>query len=392
DQIIANGKPKEQFPINADISGYVTEKKVNLGDYITKGQSLYQIANLSKVWVLFDVYESDMPWVKTGDQVNFTVASLPGEVFEGKVTFIDPVIDPIRRVASARVEMTNKGLKLKPEMFTSGTLEATLPIQKDAMIIPKTAVMWTGKRSVVYVKEVSGKGVNFMMREVTLGPALGASYIIDKGLTEGEEIAVNGTFSIDAAAQLAGKPSMMSPEGGAVMTGHNHGGASSASTPVKQSHNEHSKKVTLSTEAKKVIQPLFKDYQGIKDALVNDDLEEAKKVSLSFQENLDKINMSLFKGDAHQIWMEHSSQAKQAIQHTAHFKDIGEMRKAFRTLSGVMIGLVKSFDPLDEVVYVQHCPMADSNNGADWLSTEKKIRNPYFGQAMLGCGEIKKQF
>ncbi|MGB3467117.1 MAG: efflux RND transporter periplasmic adaptor subunit [Cyclobacteriaceae bacterium] len=391
DGIINSGEPLDEFPINADISGYVTEKNVNLGDYIKRGQSIYEIANLSKVWVLFELYESDMTWVKKGDLVTFTVASLPGEEFEGKIDFIDPVIDPKTRVANARLEVANRDLKLKPEMFVSGTLKAQLPMQTDAVIVPETAVMWTGERSVVYVKETTGKGISFLMREVELGAALGKSYLIEEGLEPGEEIAVNGTFSIDAAAQLAGKPSMMSPEGGPVMTGHNHGG--SASTPAKtnQSHEKSIKQVTISGEAKKTLQPLFTDYLKVKDALVNDDLEGAQKAAAPFQKSLDKINMSLFTGDAHQVWMDYSSQAKQAVQHVAHFQDIKEMRNAFQPLSNAMIGLAKAFDPIDEAMYVQHCPMADSNNGADWLSLSDEIKNPYFGASMLTCGEVTEE-
>jgi Cu(I)/Ag(I) efflux system membrane fusion protein len=391
DNIISTGRPIDQFPINADISGYVTQKKVNLGDYINKGQSIYEIANLSKVWVLFDIYESDMAWVKKGDLITFTVASLPGEEFEGKITYIDPLIDPKTRVAKARLEINNKDLKLKPEMFTSGTLEAQLSASSDAMIIPKTAVMWTGERSIVYVKETTGTGISFLMREVKLGPALGTSYIIEEGLEQGEEIAVNGTFSIDAAAQLAGKPSMMNPDGGPAMTGHNHGGSGSTSTPATQSQKTHNQQINISAEVKKVLQPLFMDYLKIKDALVSDNLKEAQEAATVFQNDLGKINMSLFKGQAHQIWMDFSSESEQALQHAAHFQDIKEMRKAFQSLSNSMIGLAKSFDPLEEDIYVQHCPMADSNKGADWLSLSDEIKNPYFGASMLTCGEVTEE-
>ena len=107
--------------------------------------------------------------------------------------------------------MINTNSKLKPEMFASGRVDARLSGGNNNLTVPKTAVMWTGTRSVVYVKNTSASGINFILREVTLGPALGESYIVENGLQEGEEIAVHGTFSIDAAAQLAGKSSMMNP-------------------------------------------------------------------------------------------------------------------------------------------------------------------------------------
>ena len=208
-QILTSETAQQTFEVKAEVSGYVIKKMVNTGDYVRRGQAIYEIADLSKVWILFDVYESDLTWINKGDKVSYTIESLPGETFEGTIDYLDPVINPKTRVAKARVVQSNKGLKLKPEMFVSGKVEAKLP-QTDALVVPKTAVMWTGVRSVVYVKSETGQGVYFNMREVDLGPALGESYVVENGVQQGEEIAVNGTFSIDAAAQLAGKVSMMS--------------------------------------------------------------------------------------------------------------------------------------------------------------------------------------
>jgi len=181
-QILQSGTVKEELPIHADVSGYVTEKMVNLGDYVNKGKALYQIANLNSVWVLFDIYESDMPWVRKGDEVVFTIPSLPGENFKGRISYIDPVINPMTRVAKARIEIGNAGLRLKPEMFASGTVKAKQPIASEAITIPKSAVMWTGERSVVYIKNTTSNGVNFVLRDVTFGPSLGNGFIVKEGL------------------------------------------------------------------------------------------------------------------------------------------------------------------------------------------------------------------
>ncbi|HBC04965.1 MAG TPA: efflux RND transporter periplasmic adaptor subunit [Aequorivita sp.] len=389
-QILESGIVKEELPILADISGYVTEKKVNLGDYIMKGMAIYEIANLNSVWILFDVYESDMAWVKKGDVVNFTVQSLPGESFKSKISYIDPVIDPMTRVAKARVEINNSGLKLKPEMFVSGTVEAELPIKSDAIIVPKTAVMWTGQRSVVYIKNTTAKGVNFMMRDVTLGPALGDGFVVNEGLQEGEEIAINGTFSIDAAAQLAGKPSMMNPEGGPAMTGHNHGGGAMPTTN-ETSKNTVAKQVSVSQNAKDALKPLFTEYLVMKDALTNDNLEVAKKAGSNILKTVDGLNMALFTGESHNVWMGLSSDLKNTLQHVQHFKTLEEIRKAFQQVSNTMIGLETSFNTNDGALYVMHCPMANNNKGADWLSISKEVKNPYYGQSMLTCGEITKE-
>jgi Cu(I)/Ag(I) efflux system membrane fusion protein len=103
---------------------------------------------------------------------------------------------------------------------------------------------------------------------------------------------------------------------------------------------------------------------------------------------LSKINMSLFSGDAHNVWMDYQDNMNKSLEHVHHFSDIEQIRKAFQSVSATMIGMANTFTPLGETIYVQHCPMADNNKGADWLSTEKNIKNPYFGSSMLTCGEI----
>jgi len=208
-QIEKSGKVKTNFEVYSNTSGIVTARRVNTGDHVSEGSVLYDIANLSSIWVLFDAYESDLPFLKVGNTISFTLQALPGTNFSAKIQFIDPVIDPVNRVAKVRVEVSNGGGKLKPEMFATGVVKANLNEFKDKLVIPRSAVLWTGKRSIVYVKQPDTQEVNFKMREIDLGPMLGNSYVVLGGLTDGEEIVTDGTFSVDAAAQLAGKPSMM---------------------------------------------------------------------------------------------------------------------------------------------------------------------------------------
>lgn len=396
DEILKSGEVKEVFPIISDLNGYLVAKKVNEGDYVKKGQPLFEIADLSKIWVLFDVYESDMSWIKLGDKVDFTIASLPGEKFTGQISYIDPIIDPKTRVSKARVEMKNNSGKLKPEMFATGVVKAQIPSKQNSLVVPKSAVMWTGKRSVVYVKTVSDQGVYFNMREVTLGEMLGDSYIIEDGLMEGEEIAVSGTFSIDAAAQLAGKPSMMNPEGGKVMTGHNHAGMNmNESEPGNEAMNEPIKNppkhVTIDNRAKRALEPLFSNYLKWKDALTNDDFKLAQQMAKKMKSTLSSIDMNIFKDDAHVLWMDYSKGLNASLEHVEHYSDIEQLRKSFMKASAIMIKMVETFKPVNQVIYIQHCPMANNNNGADWLSTDKEIKNPYFGSSMLTCGEVTKE-
>jgi len=386
DKIISSGKLMQQFPITADVSGVVTAKKVDLGDYVERGSTIYEIADLSSLWVLFDVYESDMPWVKVGDKVFYTIQSLPGQTFEGTISFVDPLINPQTRVANARIEIQNKGNQLKPEMFVSGIVKNSLTATASKeIVIPKSAVMWTGERSIVYVKNNLGNSVEFMLREVTLGPSLGAAYTVMSGLTAGEEIVVNGTFTVDAASQLVGKPSMMNPDGGAVMTGHDHGNMESSST---ESNTSVKFDVPVAKDTKDAIRPVFSVYLDMKNALVGDDFKSAKNAGLKLLKTTNNVDMSLFKGATHDVWMALQNDIKSELEHVEHFTNLEEARKAFFSLSNTMISMAKTFKP-NETLFVLHCPMANNNNGADWLSSSKEIRNPYYGEAMLSCGEVK---
>ncbi len=398
DQILSSEKVNGQFPVLAERSGYVTNKKVNLGDYVNRGQTLYEISNLSTVWVQFDIYENDLPWIDRGDSIEFSISSLPGQSFKGIIDYIDPVINPKTRVAKARVVVQNNNHKLKPQLFATGELKANLGRAGDQLTVPKSAVLWTGKRSVVYVKFKSNEGLHFMMREVTLGPALGDAYVVAKGLELGEEIAVNGTFSIDAAAQLAGKPSMMAPEGGAAMTGHNHG-MNQEETQNEQSLDqiEGQLKVNKSDEAfesdekfRKQLQAVYAAYLPVKDALIQSDPKMARKEAQNLQAIIEMVDMQLVKGDAHMEWMKDLEVLQEATNGISNETDVENARALLSQLSDQLFFTLKKFQ-VGVKGYRQFCPMAFDFKGAFWLSDSDEILNPYFGDAMLTCGSVEEE-
>ncbi len=382
DALILAGKIQEKFPIMADGSGIVLERKANVGDYVVQGGVLYEVADLSRVWVLFDVYESDMPWVKKNSEVSFTVQSLPGETLKGKISFIDPVINATTRVASARIEMENPGLRLKPEMFVSAEIKTHLN-NGTAIIIPKSAVLWTGERSVVYIK-TTAEEIGFMLQEVTLGPSLGDAYIIKNGLTEGMEIVTNGTFTVDAAAQLAGKPSMMSPTGGPVATGHQHGANHSPETSLI---NEN--KPEVNKQFKDQLMALLQPYITLKDAFVQTNAKEAATAARQLQAALNKVDMALLKGETHNAWMPLLEKLNSSINAIPQSTDVEIQRKSFSELSNLYYQAIQQFNITGLDAYYQYCPMAFGNQGAYWISKDTVISNPYFGSKMLRCGETK---
>jgi Cu(I)/Ag(I) efflux system membrane fusion protein len=178
------------------------------------------MADLSRVWVVFDAFESDLPWITEGASVTFQVAPYPHLAFQSKVSFISPVIDIRTRTTNVRAEVENPDFRLKPEMLVQGSI--LFQFSHAILALPKSAVMWTGERSVIYVKDPESDHPVFQMREVDLGRSVGNYYEILNGVREGEEVVTHGTFTVDAAAQLAGKTSMMNRQDGMISSGHDH--------------------------------------------------------------------------------------------------------------------------------------------------------------------------
>ena len=369
ERMLTRGEPIERFPITADVSGVVTELMAEQGDYLERGMPVYQIANLDKLWILFDLYETDLNWVKEGSMVSYTVQSIPGETFEGRIDFIDPLLNNNTRVATARIEVKNKNSSLKPGMFVSGVIKNDrIRERSQELVIPKSAVLWTGERSVVYIKEQAQSGTGFKLREISLGPALGDSYVVLDGLQENEEIVVNGTFTVDAAAQLQGKASMMNPRSD----------KTSADTMMKMDipggFQEHFK-------------PVLSDYIDLKDALVASDHEKAIAEAYEALADLEKIDATGLENMA----KSHLATIREMFKAITGNQTLENQRDHFIILSENMIALTSSMKFKEQPVYVQFCPMANKNKGAYWLSFQSEVRNPYFGNAMLSCGEVTKE-
>ncbi|MDP1725278.1 MAG: efflux RND transporter periplasmic adaptor subunit [Bacteroidota bacterium] len=357
-----SGKVNTDFEVYANTTGIVTARRVNNGDYISPGTVLFEVADLSRVWVVFDAYESDLQFLSLNQTISFTVQAIPGIKYTGTITFIDPVMNTTTRVARVRVEIDNKDAKLKPEMFVNGIVRANLTAYKNKLIIPRTAVLWTGKRSVVYVKQSGSDEPVFKIREIELGTQMGNSYVVESGLNEGEEIVTQGAFSVDASAQLEGKPSMM---------------------------NQQSEQVVL-PGMEMQLSTLFNEYIKLKNAFVQSDVKKIKQAAMEFQPALAKIDLKLLSGETHTKWFEISGSMDKQVKRIISSDNLEEQRKAFSDFSDLFYKSVKEFGLKEGTAYYQYCPMADNDKGAYWLSETKTIRNPYFGSKMMNCGETKE--
>jgi len=389
-QIETSGKVIENFPVYATVSGTVSEKLVEQGDYIKQGQPLLKIAKLNTVWANFDVYENQIDLFKKRQEVVITTNAYPNKEFKGKVSFIDPVLDTRTRTVKLRVVLNNTNDEFKPGMFVEGKIRGISSTIEQLLSIPSTAVLWTGERSVVYLKSSPTEPV-FEMREVKLGNTIGENYEVLSGLQNGDEIVTNGTFTIDAAAQLQGKKSMMNKEGGKVVTGHEgHLGMQESTSSEDSNHSKMNERIKVSEVFQNQLKTTFDNYLVVKDALVKDDSKKVVEGAQQLLNSLNLIDMKLLKdNNAHNHWMKLEKELKSSTKSITEVSNIEEQRSHFKHLSSHLGSAIQLFG-VNEKVYNQFCPMADNNKGAYWLSKEEKVLNPYFGDAMLTCGEVKQ--
>ncbi len=340
DDLENSGKIRHYFDILSPISGTVTKRDVAIGDYVKVGSPMFEVINLKKVWVLFDAYENDLPWIQTGDEIDFTIQSLPGKTFKAKVRFIDPVINPKTRVAKVRVELKNPNLTLKPEMYAAGILKSKMK-RTDDLLIPKSSILWTGKRAVVYVKVPNRSQPTFIYREITLGPEAGNFYVVSSGLEEGEVIAMNGVFNIDAAAQLAGKPSMMNPEGGKVNTmpgmDMDGGNETDEAQPASKQQSE------IPMDFKMQLGKVLEQYQKLKDAFAQSDEQTVEQVARNTLIALDKVDMTLLKGDDHNSWMKLEKPIRDNLNGIVGMKGMEMKRSHFGIVSEKLTEAAEKF-------------------------------------------------
>lgn len=363
-KIESSGIVQTEFDVLADQEGVVIKRNVAKGDYVNKGTVLFEIADLNNLWVLLDAYENELPFLKKGQKIFITVSSFPEREFETTISFIDPLINPQTRTASVRAELTNWQNILKPEMFVKGKVVVSGFLKESTPVIPKTSLLWTGKRSIAYVK-IPGKEIpSFEMREISIGPSLGDYYVVKSGLTEGEEIVTEGVFAVDAAAQLKGNYSMM--------------------------QRPQNKKIIVPDSFLYQLTTFIEQYFELKNNLVKSDFDFTLMSAKTLESKLNIIDMKQLDEDAHKVWMEYYSAIKQQLDLLKSSENIEEARKYFASLSEQLIKTIEIFGVKKDSIYVTYCPMAFNNKGAYWLSEFKNIKNPYFGNKMLTCGEVRK--
>ncbi len=424
----------DAFEIFSPMSGVVTQLAAREGDYIQTGTPIATVADLDRLWLDLRAYESDLSMLRWGQRVSFTVAAIPGETFTGDVSFIDPVVDRQSRTTVVRVAVDNRERRLKPGMYANAVVSVTLSdrgvITGDSLaglhvcpmhptevthepgacavcgmdlvpadtlraerdqggvpplVIPRSAALVTGARAVVYVRASDHDAHVFEGREVVLGPRAGDYYIVRSGLREGEHVVVRGAFRLDSEMQIQAKPSMMSPDAGGAPGIHDHGGR--VGTPAPASPRTARPIVSRALAAS--IESVLIAHGVGQDALAADDFDGYLASLPGLEDAIARIDTRDADTHAVEIWTSSRGQLLPARIPT----DISDARTLFEASAHAAIELARAFGAGDaeSVWTVAHCPMAFDNRGAEWLQRGVTINNPYFGSAMLRCGDITER-
>ncbi|MGO9379235.1 MAG: efflux RND transporter periplasmic adaptor subunit [Dissulfurispiraceae bacterium] len=198
DKIEHTGKPVRTLTIYSPVSGYVVQKAAIKGMRVMPGEKLFDIADLSTVWILSDIFEYELPLIKVGEKANISLSYFPGKEFVSTIDYVYPTIAGDTRSAKIRFAVPNPGNKLRPQMYTNVDVKVNLG---NKLIIPDDAVLDAGKRQIVYVDKGEG---NFEPREVSIGMRSDRMVEITKGLKAGEHVVSAANFLIDSEAKLQG--------------------------------------------------------------------------------------------------------------------------------------------------------------------------------------------
>lgn len=383
--IAKSGEPTDHITIYAPASGVVTERSVSEGSYVKEGQRLYTVADLSRVWLMLDAYESDLAWLRYGQSVSFTVEPFGDEAFTGQIAFISPVLDEQTRTVRIRVNVENPEGRLRPGMYARGEVNSQVakggkvvasdmagkwispmhpeiikdgpgkcdicgmplvrveelgyePIQSGAiaapLVVPRSAVLQTGERGVVYVQSGTREEPRFEGRVVKLGPSGGDFLIVNEGLAEGEQVAVRGNFLIDSALQIKAKPSMMNQDGassGAMSGGHDHAGHDMPSSGMDRSNYYVPPMPTTTMRAG--LPKLIAAYESAQKAVWSSDFQVARSAMRDLRQAFTSMPESAPASDPLvKTWSKVRPGIESGLRDAMAAQDLASLRSTFETL------------------------------------------------------------
>lgn len=414
-EVLRSGAPQERLTLRAPAGGVVIERLAQEGGWVGEGAVLFRIADLRTLWLELDAYESDLAWLRAGQPVRFTVAAYPGESFEGRISLIHPMLRTPSRTVRVRVVVENEDLRLKPGMFATARVAAAIgedaaaltpdlsglfacpmhpevlmetagdcplcgmPLEpagaahaagEDPLAIPASAPLLTGERAIVYVAGGTPEQPTFEARQIVLGPRAGDWYPVLDGLAAGERVVARGAFRLDSELQIRGGESMMHPP------------APAAEEPVR---------VAAPAAFRASLGRALAGFAAVAQALAADD-EAAARAALA------PLEAAIAAVDADALPAAHRGHGRRMLEAFADAAvamrsgaDLAGLRAGLWDAARAAIGLADAFgyaSPDGREFAVMHCPMARDDRGGDWIQyAGSELLNPYFGAAMLYCGE-----
>lgn len=374
DALAEAGRPSRTMAVLSPHTGTVIAKHANEGMRIEPGMQVFRIADLSRVWVLVTLYESQLPFVSEGQKAVMSLPYIPGQTFEGRVVYIYPYVDTRTREVQVRLEFENPTGLLKPGMFATVELQSTL--KREAVLAPRAAVIATGTRSVAFVSLGEGK---FEPRDVRIGAETGDGRVeVLEGLRPGELVVTSGQFLLDSESRVREALAKMirgdlaSEQAAQVAT---------AGTSELES---------LPEPVASGLSDALRAYFTIGDRLAADSSSGIAAPAKSLAAALDRTIGVPIPSDEH-FWHRHTEAAiaRGKALELVSASDLATARELFADLSVALDRLIRATGvPPELEISVQslHCPMfQEGQGGALWLQPAGAVRNPFFGTMMLEC-------
>jgi len=363
-------KPAALHTIRAPLSGTVVARSAYEGQYVSVNDPLFELCDLSQLWFIFDLYEPDLAWVAVGQEVEVELPSLPGQVLRAPISFIDPNLDPVTRTARARVVLDNADGKLLRRQTATALLRAAYA---DRLLVPRSAVLQHSGEALVFVEDAPRR---YAARTVTLGRNGKNDVEILAGLSEGERVVVEGGLILDGQAQLAQVNATQAAKVHAKSSDNVPPSLSPDARPPRPSAL-----VAIEARQMKESETLLRASFAAADAarsLADDDLiayqrllpalREAARAYLATQPNneLATLTSALVEGDK-----------------------LKTARDAFEPFSTALADLARAahLHRSKMELHIFQCPMTPVLGTGRWLSRSAELRNPFFGELMLECGE-----
>lgn len=364
-----------RIPFVAPASGTVTEIAATEGQYVGEGALLYRLVNLGRLWVEAELYAGEAANVKVGQTVPVRVVGYETEPLTARVSFINPEFRAGSQVLVLRAALANPGGRFQPGM------PARVLIQhgtQRGLTLPTDAVVRDARGSVVFVETAAN---TFQPRLVKTGTETEDRVAVTSGLTGDERVAMAGAYLLysELILKKGVNPMTAQTEETGVESTPN---SESNPAPQPQAH-------AAPAPFKRQLTAVYQQSLGLTEALILSDAGKAKGQVAGLKKALGAVDMALLKGPAHTDWMGQLSSMNSALKQIETTNDVEAQRTAYAGFEDALYRSVKAFG-IDKPAYRQFCPMALGNKGAYWLSDKKPIRNPYFGDAMLTCGETKE--